>query len=317
MQDSVIHDLIQFEKRSWAMKVYAAPRWGNQTPCPLRFVVNPYLGCSHKCQYCYVPDHVQVRQGFRKSLLHDIKRAKAFGLKPYVVEVSASTDPFQPIEKKYGDSLFAITELLNAGFPVVVVTKNPGMLLEPSYIELAHNSQLSVDVTIASLHEGEPDSIFTGIAPSAKDKIQAIRRLTQINQNIRVKIDPLIPSVNGIIGQSEAELWELVRTLSEAGVRLVISKTLRLNDEVSANLYNNLIDFYKTYGIIEGINWCLSKPLQRKLLAPLFEACKYYKMPFCSCCDVGIFPSNEIVSCLVPGEDEAPIMEHRSSFQED
>lgn len=310
MSDKVIHDLVQFEKRSWAIKVYAAARWGESTPCPLRFVVNPYYGCSHKCNYCYVPDRVQIRKGFRKSLIHDIKRAKNFGIKPYVVEVSPSTDPFQPIEKKRGDSLFALNELLGAGFPVIVVTKNPGMLLDKDYIHIAKNSRLAIDVTIASLYEGNPDSIFIGNFPSAEQKFKAIEQLTKINKNIRVKIDPIIPRTDSVIGQSDEELWELVRILSELGVKLIISKTMRLNLGVLDQLYDKLIDFYKKHGTMEGVNWCLSKPFQKKLLSPIFEACKHYKLPFCSCCDIGIFPQNDTISCLVPGEEEAPITEH-------
>jgi len=311
MSKSIAEKIIQYEKRSWAMKPYAAFRWGKSMPCPIRFVVNPYKGCDFKHKYCYVwykYKHAGPKQGFRKSLKHDIQRAKRFGLGDFFVMVSSSTDPFQPIERKYKDTLFALKELLDNGFPILIMTRNPGMLLEKEYFKLTENPNLFIDVTIASLHENDPKSVFYGSVPSMSETIKAIKKLTKMGKSVRIKIEPIVPSVNGIQGQTKEELWELIKILKDAGVKMIISKTMRLNEEVPPFMYKKLIDYYKKNGYREGINLVLKKPIRKGLLMPVFEACKHYKIPFCSCVETGIFPEKETVPCLCKGEKVPPIM---------
>ncbi|MDO4575912.1 MAG: radical SAM protein [Planctomycetia bacterium] len=71
------------------------------------FVVNPYVGCPHKCRYCYAE--------FMKKFTHhsepwgdflDVKRCDRFprpsSLRGKHVLISTVTDPYNPFEKRYG-----------------------------------------------------------------------------------------------------------------------------------------------------------------------------------------------------------------------
>jgi len=188
------------------------------------------------------------------------------------------------------------------------MTRNPAMLLEKDYLKFTKNPKLFIDVTIASLHENDPKSVFYGLVPSMSETIKAIKELTKIGKTVRIKIEPIVPSVNGIQGQTKEELWELIRTLKEAGAKMIISKTMRLNEEVPPFMYKKLIGYYKKNGYREGINLILSKQIRKKLLTPVFEACKHYKILFCSCVETGIFIEKETVKCLCRGEKVLPIM---------
>jgi len=310
MVENLAEKIIRFEKRSWAMKPYAAFRWGSGMPCPVRLVVNTYKGCDFKHKYCYVWQKCgksKPKEGFRKSLKHDIKRAKESGLDKLVAMVSSSTDPFQEIEKEHRETQFALKELLDNGFKVLIMTRNPKMLLEKEYLEFARNKNLFIDVSIPSLHENNPESFFFGTVPKLEETLKAIKKLSAMGKDVRVKIEPVVPSVNGIQGQTEEELDELVGRLKAAGVKLVISKAMRLNEDVPKPIYDKLIAYYKKNGFKQGINLVLSKEKRKELLQPVLNACKKHKMPFCGCVETGTF-SEKTSKCLCRGEKVPPIM---------
>ncbi|MBU4360829.1 hypothetical protein KKA66_03200 [Patescibacteria group bacterium] len=310
--ENIAKKILKFEKKSWAMKPYAAFRWGENMPCPIRFVVNPYKGCDFRHKYCYVwykCAQAKPKENFRKALLHDIERAKKLDLNNFFVMLSSSTDPFQPIEKKFKDSKFAMGKLLANNFSVLIMTRNPAILLDKEYIEFTKNPHLFIDVSIPSLYENNPDSIFySPSTPSLDYTLKAMKKLTELGKDIRIKIEPVVPTINRIIGQSETELKTLISKLKNIGVKMVIAKTMRLNKEVPPFMYDKLIDYYKKNGCQQGINLILSKKIREKLLTPIFKACQKNDMPFCSCVETDLFPANKTVRCLREHEEVPSIM---------
>ncbi|MBL7160374.1 MAG: hypothetical protein ISS93_00790 [Candidatus Aenigmarchaeota archaeon] len=282
--DDIRTNLDKFGKRGWALKPY--DMWGSDKPCPPRLVVNPYKGCTFQHQYCYIAPPAYRQDGFRTHLQDRIRKAKKLGLDKLVVMVSSSTDPFQPIESKYRDSHYALQELLTNDFPVLVMTRNPQTLLEEDYLEITRHPKLNIDVSIPSLEENNPDSIYySPIAAPLNETYDVMRRLTYMGKNVRVKIEPVVPTANGIDGQSREELDEIVGRSVEAGVKMIISKTMRLNHSVPREMYEKLIGYYEKNGINEGSTLALSIDVRKELLQPVLDACEEHEIDFCSCVD--------------------------------
>lgn len=302
----------QFEARSHAIKVFSGERWGN-VPCPLRLVVNPYYSCEHKCAYCYVwsnKDSVGVRKGFNKAILHDIQRGKISNMNQYVVEMSSSTDPLQPREKHDKASLFAINELLKASYKVLIVTKNPCMLLEEEYAHLLEEKNLSIDVSFASLKEGTKEGgILNNKGPGSDEKIAAIKEIIKRGKEVRARIDPVIPIYSRMKGQTENDLVELVEALARIGVKLIITKTMRLSKSMPQAVVNNYLQYYKENGELMGSTYILSKEKRRAMLEPIQKSCKKNNMLFCPCCDADVFTGEEIATCAVEGESKIMLQE--------
>src|SRR3989344_1726694 len=276
--------LENFGKRGWTLKPYMA--WGSDKPCPPRLVVNPYAGCAFQHQYCYISPPAQRQEGFREHLKDRIQKAKELKLNNLVVMVSSSTDPFQPIEKRFKDSRFALQQLLSNGFPILIMTRNPQTLLEEDYLEITNHPRLSVDVSIPSLEENNPDSVYYSPIAAHLDKTYEImRKLSDMGKYVRVKIEPVIPSVNGVEGQTREELDEIIKKSANAGVKGIISKTMRLNHSVPKYLYERLIDYFQENGVNEGSTLALSVELRRGLIQPVLDACEKYGISFCPCVD--------------------------------
>ena len=80
---------------------------------PFGWSLNPYMGCAHRCTFCYVRAfelradrpvgralrHVDPRQGQRRR--GAAARARAPPWRGEAVAIGAATDPYQPAEGRY------------------------------------------------------------------------------------------------------------------------------------------------------------------------------------------------------------------------
>ena len=100
------------------------------------YCLNPYVGCAHACKYCYAtfmkrftghPEpwgtFVDVKGNGPEVLRRQLKRTT----RGYVM-ISSVTDPYQPLEKKYGLTRRCLEVLLQNQFPTGILTKSPLVL---------------------------------------------------------------------------------------------------------------------------------------------------------------------------------------------
>src|SRR4029079_13881631 len=102
---------------------------------PCGWSLNPYMGCAHRCTFCYV-------RGFEKRADRpsDDRYGRSIRVKTNVVEVlrrelarrsgkgdrvviGAATDPYQPAEGRYRLTRGCIEALAAAGNPLSIITR--------------------------------------------------------------------------------------------------------------------------------------------------------------------------------------------------
>ncbi len=112
-------------------------------PSGHRYCINVYTGCAHRCQYCYATGYVARRpsckERFREHLAKDLDALDACDVPPAPVHVSNSTDPLQPLEEKYRDTLHTLERLAERRHrftTVTLLTKNPAALMDQRYVEV-------------------------------------------------------------------------------------------------------------------------------------------------------------------------------------
>ncbi len=109
----------------------------NDSPdIPFEQSINPYRGCEHGCIYCYArPSHTYLGLSagidFESKLYAKpdaaallTRELRAPGYRPKVMALGTNTDPYQPIERRYGITRSVIEVLAACDHPLMIVTKS-------------------------------------------------------------------------------------------------------------------------------------------------------------------------------------------------
>ncbi|HDM23680.1 radical SAM protein [archaeon] len=191
--------------------------------CPPKYSLNTYLGrCQHGCVYCYAvkfPSFIGPTLP-RLDMLEKLERAvkKTFPILP--VMLCDSTDPYQPIEKKFKVTRRVIETLAKHDFPMLVLTKSD---LVTRDVDIYSSSIAVVGLTVTTIDD-EVASRIEPNAPSPDYRIDALSKLSGAGVPTYARIDPIIPTVN----DDEKMLEKLVKELIDAGVEHITVSTLKL-----------------------------------------------------------------------------------------
>ena len=190
----------------------------SEFPSGHRYCINVYIGCQHRCEYCYANAYsrpgVSAKPNFERMLRKDMDDLERFDLPPAPVHISNSTDPFQSLEADVGHARTALEEILahrSRFTTVTVLTKNPLLAVELGYIPLfrslmdlppGHPNQeeylredqpgLRIEVSLAFWRD-EATAAYDVQAPPIQDRIDGIRALRGAEIPLVLRIDPLFP----------------------------------------------------------------------------------------------------------------------------
>jgi len=250
----------------------------------LHIAVNTYKGCPYKCAYCYIYGYTRVldlenpstKKLFRGRFKRDLEALERLNPSKCTMYISPSCEPLSlELEKRYGNTLYVLKTIREYSFiDVVILTKNPSLLLEPEYLEALNRKNMRVEASIPFL-----DSRFEGYAPSPSNRMEAVSSLTKEGFRVYLRVEPVTPSFGGIVGQSKVELELLIGEAKKAGVCRVISRCLILPIGVCKTFptfYKELKPYYQQYGYRSGTYYILDRHVRLKLIKPLYDACRIY-----------------------------------------
>src|SRR5437763_5634842 len=127
---------------------------------PFNWSLNPYMGCEHRCTFCYV--RAFEKRADRPS---DDRYGRAIRVKVNVAEVlraelarprwtresvaiGAATDPYQPAEGRYRLTRKCLEALAEAANPFSIITRGP-LIVRDLDVLVEAASQASVSVTFS------------------------------------------------------------------------------------------------------------------------------------------------------------------------
>ena len=169
----------------------------------VEFVVNPYMGCGHYCEYCYtlsmifnvskVPEKdyrcVCVKVNAPEVLERQIRGFR--GKKE--VFMSSTCDPYQPLEKKYEITRKLLKILLRHGFRVSILTKY-GLVLRDMGI-LKKFRDCEVGVTLTGLMD-EDRMRLEPMSAGHSERIETLRALKDSGIKTYAFIGPIMPMLS-------------------------------------------------------------------------------------------------------------------------
>lgn len=207
------------------------------------WAINPYIGCSHGCIYCYARfmkkftkhterwgDFVDVKINMPEILSKEIKKERYKNGNIYVGTV---TDPYQPLEEKYEITRKVLEILSEYPYPVSILTKSDLVLRDIDILKRFKN--VDVNFTLNTLDEDwknlvEPNS------PPIENRILAISKLKEENIKVYAMMGPFWPFF------SDAE--ELIKTFKVLGIEEIYTESFNTIGGTFTEVEDRMAQYY-------------------------------------------------------------------------
>ncbi len=223
----------------------------NQTTgMPFRWTLNPYMGCVHRCTYCYVRAYEK-----RADRASDDRYGSSIRVKTNVVRVlnwelqkrswrretvmiGAATDPYQPAEGKYKLTRACIEVLTAARNPFGLITRGPMIVRDVDVLGQASSRvEVEINISIPTLDLDVWRKTEPGTAPP-RQRLRAVRTLSDAGIKVNVGIAPILP---GISDRAE-QLEEVVKAAKAAGAAGLWANLLHLRPGTREHFLRHLSD---------------------------------------------------------------------------
>jgi DNA repair photolyase len=203
---------------------------------PFGWSLNPYMGCAHRCTFCYVRAFearadrpwderygasIRVKTNVAEVLRRELARAS---WQRETVAVGAATDPYQPAEGRYRLTRACIEAFAEAASPFSVITRGPLIVRDIDVLaEAARSARVSVTFSVPTLDHEIWSRTEPGTAPP-RQRLRALSRLVEAGIDVGVGMAPILP---GLSDRPEL-LAEVVREARAAGATGIWANLLYL-----------------------------------------------------------------------------------------
>ena len=205
---------------------------------PFKWSLNPYMGCVHRCTFCYVrhfeqraerPSDDRYGRSIRvKTNVADVLRRELTrpSWRREAVSIGAATDPYQPAEGRFRLTRACLVELAAVSNPFSIITRGPLVVRDVDVLQDASaRAEVAIYVSLPTLDERVWRTTEPGTAPP-RSRLEAIRRLTEAGIEVGVGMAPILP---GLSDRPE-QLEEVVRAARAAGARGIWANLLHLRE---------------------------------------------------------------------------------------
>jgi len=203
---------------------------------PFDWSLNPYMGCVHRCTFCYVRAFerradrpaddrygraVRVKTNVVTVLREELRRpSHADGL----VCLGTATDPYQPAEGHYRLTRGCLEALVAARRPITLTTRGPLVVRDTALLaEAGAAGGVSVAISVPSVDLAVVRRTEPGTAPP-RQRLRALERLAAAGVRAGVLMAPVLPGIS----DGEASLSATVRAAREAGAAFLLVGVLHL-----------------------------------------------------------------------------------------
>ena len=203
---------------------------------PFGWTLNPYMGCVHRCTFCYVRAYeqradrpsgdaygvsIRVKVNVADVLRAELSRRSWRGDS---VALGTATDPYQPAEGRYRLTRRCLEVLTDADNPFTIVTRGPLIVRDVDVLETAaRRVRVAVSFSIPTLDEEVWRRTEPGTA-APRQRLRALERLREAGIDAGVAVAPVLPGVSDRPEQLEA----VVRAARAAGATHVWAGVVHL-----------------------------------------------------------------------------------------
>ena len=175
---------------------------------PFAWSLNPYMGCAHRCTFCYVRTFerradrpsgdeygrsIRVKVNVAEVLRMELRRRS---WKLEAISIGAATDPYQPAEGRYRLTRACLEALRDASNPFHVITRSPMIVRDLDVLaEAASRAKVSVSFSVPTLDEDVWRKTEPG-TPPPRQRLRALRTLVDAGIDAGVAMAPVLPGIS-------------------------------------------------------------------------------------------------------------------------
>ncbi len=203
---------------------------------PFRWTLNPYIGCVHRCTYCYVRAYekradrpfdsrygtsIRVKTNVAQVLRWELNKRS---WRRETIAIGAATDPYQPAEGRYRLTRQCLEVLSAARNPFGLITRGPMIVRDIDLLqEASSRAEVGINVSIPTLDSDVWRKTEPGTSPP-RQRLRAVRRLTDAGIRVNISMAPILPGIS----DAPEQLDEVVRAANDAGAAGVWANLLHL-----------------------------------------------------------------------------------------
>jgi DNA repair photolyase len=205
---------------------------------PFPWSLNPYMGCAHRCTFCYVRAFelradrpsgdaygrsVRVKVNVAEVLRSELGRRT---WKREAVAIGAATDPYQPAEGSYKLTRQCLQALRDFSNPASMITRGPMILRDLDVLtDLARRADLHITFSIPTVD----DHVWRRTEPGTahpRQRLRAIEKLVAAGIDVGVGMAPILPGLSDRPDRVEA----VIKAARAAGATGLWAGMLHLKD---------------------------------------------------------------------------------------
>src|SRR6266436_2366054 len=164
--------------------------------------LNPYMGCVHRCTFCYVRafeqradrpsddrygTSIRVKTNVAEVLRRELARPS---WDSEVIAIGAATDPYQPAEGRYRLTRACLEALAGAANPFSLITRGPLIVRDVDVLaEASRRAAVSVTFSVPTIDAEVWRRTEPGTAPPLQ-RLRALSRLVEAGVRASVGMAP-------------------------------------------------------------------------------------------------------------------------------
>jgi DNA repair photolyase len=268
----------------------------------LDYSLNPYLGCSFNCLYCYIrgshyggdtTHKLQVKANAAEILKKQLKRRAKKG-EYGLIGIASATEPYPEIEKELKLTREILQIIARFKFPVSILTRSTLVLRDMDILKkIDENAILPPDLkfklrggTIISFSFSTPDEklakIFEPNAPSPKERLETMKKFKAAGFRTGVCFMPVLP----FLSDSPKQIEKMVVLSKNYGADSILTAGLTLFGDKPTDcktvyyktLEKHFPELLERTKKLFGQNFYPNPKYQRKLAERADAICKKYEI---------------------------------------
>jgi DNA repair photolyase len=192
---------------------------------PFGWSLNPYMGCVHRCTFCYVRaferradrpsddrygTSIRVKVNIAEVLRRELARPSWKG---DGVAIGAATDPYQPAEGRYKLTRACLEALRDHDQAFSIITRGPMIVRDADLLaDASRRADVSVTFSVPTVDDDVWRTTEPGTAPP-RQRLRALKTLVEAGVRAGVGMAPLLPGLS----DHPSSIERVVSAAREAG----------------------------------------------------------------------------------------------------